>query len=87
MKEKGYTIADLARKTDINYFQLTEFFQGRVSLSLDQLKSISIILNIPEIVPQATSYICHIEHYLEDLGIDEQSIPNIIGYIYSKFDV
>ncbi|MCK4260735.1 MAG: helix-turn-helix transcriptional regulator [Halanaerobiales bacterium] len=86
--EKDYTIADLAKKTEINYLQLVDFFQGRGSLTLDQLKSISTTLNISikKIIPHATRYINHIKHYLEVLGIDEQTNKNIIEYIYSKFE-
>ncbi len=86
--KNSYTIADLAKKTDINYFQLAEFFQRRASLNLDQLKSISNILNISvkKILPQATRYISYIEHYLKVLRLDDQSTQNIVGYIYSKLD-
>ncbi len=89
LSKKDYSIADLAKKTDINYFQLADFFKGRTSLSLDQLKTIAQFLNISvkKIIPQAPRYIRYIEYYLEALGIDEESIQNIIEYIYSKFEI
>lgn len=87
--QKELTIADLSRKTEINYFQLAEFFQGRGSLSVDQLKRIAqtLDLSIKEIIPETVRYVRLIEYYLGALGIDEISIQNIVEYIYSKFDV
>lgn len=81
-------IADLANRADLNYFQLADFLQGRTNLTLDQLKKIAILINIPvkQLIPETVRYLNHIQRYLEALGLDDQSMENIIEYINSKFE-
>ena len=88
LKERGYSIADLATLTGINYFELAEFFQAKKSLTLNQLKHIADVLNlsVEQITPHIQRNISYIEKYLEILGMESDSIENIINYIYSKLD-
>lgn len=89
LAEKGISMTELSRLTELNYFKLADFFQGASPLSLDELKLIAAVLDIPvkEITPQVVRYIAYIRHYLKGLGLDEKSIQNIVEYIYSKFEV
>lgn len=89
LEKKKLAIADLAKRTNLNYFQLADFLQGRTTLTLEQLKRIALLINIPvkQLIPETVRYLNHIQRYLEALGLDEQSIENIITYIDSKFEL
>ena len=88
MNDKGFSVADLSNKAAISYFQLADFLQGRSQLSLEQVKTVATILDLSmkQVIPQTVYYVSHIQFYLQELGLDDQSIKNIIEYIYSKFE-
>lgn len=89
LAEQGKSVATLANLTGIHFLKLADFFQGEVSLTIDELRLIAVIVRVPlqEIIPQVARYIAHIRHYLQGLGLRGQVIENIVEYIYSHFEV
>lgn len=89
LAEQGKSVATLANLTGIHFLKFADFFQGEVSLTIDELRLIAAIVRVPlqEIIPQLARYISHIWHYLRGLGLRKQVIENIVEYIYSPFEV
>ncbi len=89
LAERKISIAEVAKRTEINYFELADFFKGRKKLSLNQLKIITNFIDIPlkKLIPNTARYIRHIQNYLDALGLDKASIQNILEYIDSKFEL
>ena len=81
LKELGWTEEELAEKTNISALRLMDFEQENASPTLDEWNVLQEILKLKQEPDFLTMKFNLLKNLLEDLGLKEAQIENILSYI------
>lgn len=81
MKELGWTIDDLAEKTDISTLRLMDFEQSNASPTIEEMTALRNALELNDDTDYLEVKFNLLKSLLEDLGLKDAQIENLVSYV------